>query len=63
MNLRLKHIMRDRIMELKDGIKEQDEVIKSLIDYVYTLEEELNQARYFINNLKGELAVFYNLHD
>lgn len=63
MNINLKRIMRNRIMDLKSGIEEQDEVIKSLIDYVYTLEEELNQAKHYINVLKGELSVFYNLHD
>ena len=45
---------------LEETIEEQEEIIESLRDYVYVLEDELDQAKYFIDKLKGELSVLYN---
>jgi hypothetical protein len=47
--------------EFKLLLKEQDIVIEELTDYIYLLEGDLDKAKYYINVLKGELSVLYNM--
>jgi chromosome segregation ATPase len=48
---------------IEEELDAQEEAIQSLRDYIYVLEDELAQAKYYINNLKGELSILYNQID
>ncbi len=49
--------------ELRKSIEQQDYIIETLKDYIYTLESDLEFAKHNISLLKGELSVLHNKVD